>query len=129
MAYFGGMRRLTATGSGEIITRLGSGHLPQPRVSLTGETKLPTVPEASRRTSETGSRRQSGTNVNINGPREPKDGTKAEPGPSSARNVGEKDSTAPSSERIDLCSLRMGMSVLMWKVAWYKWLSVIGSSI
>ena len=77
--------RLTTARSGEIIARLGSGNFNQarnlPRPSTAGESKLAPVQELSRRASM--------TNIAINGPKEPEDGTRAQPGPSSAKNVGQ----------------------------------------
>lgn len=86
-------RRLTTARSGEIITRLGSGLLPAPQPTLRPrpESAKPAtgLPEPPRRQL---------SNRAISPP-EPKDGTKAQPGPSSAKIAGLNVGVAYTMER------------------------------
>jgi len=73
--------RLTTARSGEIITRLGSGQImsmPSLPFQSPRDPKLP-LPEL---------RRSSANNCGVDGPKEPKDGTLAQPGPSHAKIQG-----------------------------------------
>lgn len=82
-------RRLTTARSGEIITRLGSGQMmslqPSPRLKLD-----PKLLEG---------RRLPPSSASVLGPKEPKDGTKAQPGPSSAKIAGLNAGVAYTLER------------------------------